>query len=193
MQILLLGPSHNTYFYGLAACDYDFWETPLGKIQVDPLNKKIIQENPGIITVSNDAHDPEHCLEVQLPFLQKTLKDFTIIPLLTGVGEPQKFALTLQKYLDKLDLIIVSSDLSHYHAFEEAVKLDKITTSAISEFDFESLIEVGEACGLNGIITLLYLAKLNKWQPKLLDYKNSGDTAGDKSQVVGYCSFAFYK
>jgi len=138
------------------------------------------------------AHLQEHCLEVQLPFLQVALgKQFSILPLVVGEVNPEKLA--LEKIVKDEDLIIVSSDLSHYHTYSTAKELDQLTIEAILKNQITILETQGEACGLQPILSLLYLAQKKGWQAKSLDYRNSGDTAGDKSRVVGYAALAFFE
>src|SRR5208283_2611487 len=136
----------------------------------------------------------EHSVEVQVPFLQRTLKDFKILPVIFGGAEPAEVAKALAPLVDDKTLVIASSDLSHYHPYEEARTLDRRTVKWICELDIAALQAPdaeGSACGRMPILALLHLAKLKGWKPQLLDYRNSGDTAGDKSRVVGYCAVAF--
>jgi len=191
-KILLLGPSHNALFEGLATTSFSQWETPLGLVPVDKMTQELISKNPELIIVSDEAHQKEHCLEVQLPFLQQIFPDFSIIPLLTGDGDPKLFADILNSVVPEIDFILVSSDLSHYFPYQKAAELDNRTNKFITAMDILNFIEQGEACGKQGILTILHLAKKNNWQIKLVDYQNSGDTGGDKSRVVGYSSFVYY-
>lgn len=193
-KIILLGPSHNIYFQGFASSSSKYWETPLGNVKLEnALINRIVSEHPEIFSISDEAQSGEHSLEVELPFLQETLKEFSIIPFLTGEGDPESYALAIKKFEKEIDFIIVSSDLSHYFQYNTAAKIDKSTIDSIKNFDFEKTENKGEACGKQGILTLMYLAKKNNWKPYLVAYKNSGDTAGDKDAVVGYCCFAFYE
>lgn len=135
----------------------------------------------------------EHSLEVQLPFLQSVLEKFSIFPIVTGDVGYQELAQFLLKYVDQFDLIVVSSDLSHYYAYEQAIELDSIAHQAITSLNLEKMERQAEACGKTAILTLMQLAKDLRWQSVLLDYCNSGDTAGDKEGVVGYGCYAFYQ
>jgi len=138
-----------------------------------------------------EAYKEEHSLEVQIPFLQKVLKNFKIIPLLYGDISFESLADVISEILDKDSLIVVSSDLSHYRKYTEAKKIDSITIEAIKKID-ESLVSSNKlACGKLGILALLKLAKINNWQCKFIKYLNSGDTAGPKDRVVGYASLIF--
>jgi AmmeMemoRadiSam system protein B len=189
-NVIILGTSHSMMFQGIALTNFGFWETPLGKVRSSSLYKEL--QNVSDISLINEAHISEHSIEVQLPFLQIILKDFQITPLLTGrVDDHKVIAKELSKHIDESTLIIVSSDLCHYLPYEEANKADNETIQQI--LDLDTYIDPEQACGADGIIILIELAKLLKWKIKLLDYKNSGDTEGSKDKVVGYASIVFYK
>ncbi len=181
-KIILLGPSHSFYLNGIATDTNDCWETPLGKVKLMKNNFSKIEE----------AHMNEHCLEVQLPFLQKILSNFEILPLVIGDANPKEISEKIINVLDDDTLLIVSSDLSHYQPYDTAVKIDHNTIKAIQDLDYNKMERQGDACGKISIMTLIDIAKKLNWKPKLLNYKNSGDVIGDKSGVVGYASFAFY-
>jgi MEMO1 family protein len=207
-NIFIINPSHQDWFQGIALDNYDFWQTPLGKIAVNQdLRGKLVQEDKSIF-IRESAHLKEHATEVMLPFLQKVLNDFKIIPLTVGqVNQEQILILAqaLKKHLTKEDLVIISSDLSHYPDYKTAYQVDKQTIEAILSGQvkkFESTIQNLEnqnlfgletcACGANAIKVGLVLADLMKWENiKLLKYANSGDILKDKSQVVGYASILF--
>jgi len=133
-KVILLGPSHRAFFEGVAIDDHDYWQTPLGKVKVDKeLVGKILSPEEGIIT-SREAHQNEHCLEVELPFLQLTLSDFEIVPLLIGQVNESTLVVLAQRIaanLDKETLLVVSSDLSHYPDMETAQTVDRQTIAAI--------------------------------------------------------------
>ncbi len=183
VKIILFGPSHHVYFNGVASDVNDYWETPLGQV-------KVVKND---FLKSEAAHVNEHCLEVQLPFLQKTLKDFEILPLVAGDADPKAISSKIQKIIDNGTILVISSDLSHYNDYGMAVKIDKNTANAIENLDYEKMEMEGDACGKIPILAAIDIAKSLKWKCRLLQYKNSGDTAGDKSKVVGYASFALYK
>jgi len=189
--VLLLGPAHFVRFPGAATLRVDYWQTPLGQVPSSNLIETIMP-SPLLQNLPN-AHQMEHSLEVQLPFLQSALKEFSILPIVTGDVKYQELALFLLKYIEKFDLIVVSSDLSHYYAYEQAIELDSIAHQAITSLDLEKMEKMAEACGKTAILTLMQLAKELKWDSILLDYCNSGDTAGDKGSVVGYGCYAFYR
>src|SRR3989339_422836 len=171
-NILLLGPTHYVAFNGAAIATEDF-ETPLGLIKVGKTKKWI---DDRLIKDLKLTHLNEHCLEVQLPFLQQVLKEFKLYALLLGEIKAEELAEKIVKYLDDDTLIIVSSDLSHYLSYDAAIKKDQATINHILNFNFFGEIE---ACGNKPIRVLMHLAKKLGWQPFLIDYKNSGDTAGD--------------
>jgi len=178
-KIVLLGPSHYVYLRGVVASPHQVWRTPLGDV---PTLKNGFEANAL-------AHLNEHCLEVQLPFLQYTLKDFKILPLVIGDSNAYPISNEIRRLLDKDTLLIISSDLSHYHSYPEAEALDKASIKAIKSLDDKSSVE---ACGKFPIRILVSLAKTLSWKPEVLIYKNSGDVTKDKTRVVGYASLAFY-
>ncbi|MCB9024806.1 MAG: AmmeMemoRadiSam system protein B [Bdellovibrionaceae bacterium] len=191
-RIVLLGPSHRVAFKGVAVPESNSFETPLGKVKIDIENKNKIIHLP-FVTESDVPHQHEHCLEVQLPFIQEVLPDVAVLPIVVGDCEPQAIYELLNLIASDNDtLVLVSSDLSHYHPDNEAKKIDSHTASDIENFNYNNL-NGEKACGYIAIQGLLKFAKENQWQSKVLDLRNSGDTAGDKSRVVGYGAFAFYE
>lgn len=192
LKVLLLGPAHYVYFVGAATADYNAWQTPLGLVKcAQDLIARALER--GDLQNNSDAHAPEHSLEVQLPFVQTVLPHCEIFPILTGECDYRDLARTLTPYLDDIGLIIVSSDLSHYYPYDEAVARDALAHQAIENLDFVLMEERVEACGKTAILTLMRIAQDHRWRAKLLDYRNSGDTAGDKFRVVGYGCYAFYE
>ncbi|NYZ77228.1 AmmeMemoRadiSam system protein B [Candidatus Micrarchaeota archaeon] len=190
-KVLLAGPSHYAMFLGVAEGGSTIWKTPLGPVNAASLASKIADRS--LVNIHAQAHKPEHSLEVQLPFLQTVLKGaFTIYPLLTGEVNPAVLANALEPLIDDETIFIASSDLSHYYPYERAKKLDALANEAVPNLDFKKM-EYVEACGKTGILTLMHIAKSRGWKGKLLDYRNSGDTAGPKDNVVGYGCYAFYK
>jgi MEMO1 family protein len=202
-KVILLGPSHHFSFKGLATSPEVFWETPLGKVKAIPKDKLTKLKDKKKIIESIEFHQPEHCLEVQLPFLQMVLDDFQILPLLVGEIDAQAAIDILMPIIDKKTLLVISSDLSHYMPYSQAKMIDKVTLDAILAKDIIRFNEYGEACGKKPIEILLEIAKKNKWQSNLLCAMNSGETVDgvclpektskDESQVVGYSSIAFYE
>lgn len=187
-KVVLLGPAHRYPFKGLALPKADIFSTPLGDIKIDKdsFPKLLELEQVNIIP---EAHAQEHSLEVQLPFLQTILSSFTLIPLVVGMSNPEEIAEVLEQLWDGEEtLIVISSDLSHYHEYSAAEKLDKATTTAILNLDIDKLSHEA-ACGCTPIQGLLKVAKQKHLQIELIDLKSSGDTAGDKDHVVGYGAF----
>lgn len=182
-KVILLGPSHQIYFSGAAIAAEDF-ETPLGTVKVGEVSSWLKEE---LIVKLPEAHRKEHCLEVELPFLQETLSKFELYALVLGEVDEKLLAAAIRKFVDDNTLIVVSSDLSHYLPYETAVRKDKETINKILNFDLSHF----EACGERPIRVLMHLAKSLNWKPILLDYKNSGDTAGDKNRVVGYTAIGY--
>lgn len=190
-QVILLGPSHRVALHGIATTESDFFETPLGKIKI---NRSLCQlaETLPFVQANNLAHQNEHSLEVQLPFLQTTLESFELTPLVVGDCNQKEVAQCLQMlWGDEQTLIVISSDLSHFHNYQVAVNLDKQTSRAIEQCQPEN-IHQEDACGRYPLNGLLDLARTKHLTIETLDLGNSGDTAGDKSRVVGYGAYAVY-
>lgn len=190
-RVVLLGPSHRVAFHGLAAPESDFFNTPLGNIPIDHQSIHLISELPQVI-LSDQAHQEEHSLEVQLPFLQEVLNDFMLIPLVVGDAERHEVAEVINTlWGDEHTLIVISTDLSHYHNYNEAKQLDSATSDAIVNLKAD-LIGYDDACGRNGLNGMLTVAEDKHLTSELLDLRNSGDTAGDKSRVVGYGAYVIH-
>jgi AmmeMemoRadiSam system protein B len=189
-KVILLGPSHRVPLRGLAASSMTTFATPLGNIPVD---KETIDKllNLPQVSIFEPAHSNEHSLEVQLPFLQTVLNEFTLIPLVVGETTPEQVGEVLEKlWGGKETLIVISSDLSHYQDYKTAQQMDKLTSQAIENLCSED-ISYKQACGYFPIQGLLHLAKKLGMQAKTVDLRNSGDTAGQKDQVVGYGAYVF--
>ena len=191
-RVVLLGLAHILLLQALAVPETITWGTPIGDVMVDFHAVEKIVTFPQVI-FSEKAHQDEHSLEVQLPFLQEMLGEFKLVPMTVGDVSPEQ----VSDVLDALwggpeTLIVVSSDLSHYKSYEEAVQLDQKTANAIKNLDFNGL-DSNNACGLSAIAGLIYQARRRRMRVETLDLRNSGDTAGSKDQVVGYGAFAFYE
>lgn len=188
--VFLLGPSHRTLFYGVAVGHFSAFRTPLGDAPVAVERvEEMLARSPLYLDIPH-AHLPEHCLEVEIPFLQMTLPDFHLVPMLFGEVDPRQVAAELADHLGEDDLIVVSSDLSHYHPYETAQRLDRAWLTALLAGE-EKGVMGGEACGRAPATTLMGIARRKGWKPHLLDYRTSGDTAGYKSEVVGYAAIAY--
>lgn len=192
-KVLLLGPAHFVAFSGAAAHSADFWATPLGRVPV--VNPGVPVDPDGIVKPLEEAHAREHSLEVQLPFLQVALETFSIFPLVTGFVAPEALAEALDPVLDRFDLVIVSSDLSHYLPDGQARRVDQRTHELVTSLDLErGKLRTGiDACGKTAILCLMGWARARGWRVELLEYRTSGDTAGDRESVVGYGCYGFFE
>lgn len=189
-RVVLLGPSHRVPFTGLAMTQAERYGSPLGEVILDRATLNVLSRLPQV-KILDPAHAFEHSLEVQLPFLQRVLRDFTLVPLVVGEASPQAVAQVLDAVQADDTLIIVSSDLSHYHDYATAQKLDQQASQAIAALRHEDLAPE-QACGHHPIAGLLQHARQRGLRCEIVDMRNSGDTAGDKAQVVGYGTYAFY-
>lgn len=188
-RVVLLGPSHRYYFRGLALPDADAFETPLGNVPVDRELCERVSDLP-YLQVSYQAHAQEHSLEVELPFLQEILGEFTLLPVVVGSASGESVAELLERvWTDPETLVVVSSDLSHFLAYDQAARLDADTANRV--IDLRADLTGERACGAIPINGLLIAARRRSLSGKLLDLRNSGDTAGDRSRVVGYGAFEF--
>ncbi len=191
-RVVLLGPSHRVGFHGIAASTADVFRTPLGDIPVDADAIATAVELLPDVGYLDEAHAQEHSLEVHLPFLQKELGEFSLLPFVVGQAEPEDVAALLNMYItDPETLIVVSSDLSHYHSYNTARQIDSETARKIEAMDYRD-ISSEQACGAFPLRGLLMSAREHNLTPVEVDLRNSGDTAGDKSRVVGYGSWLFY-
>jgi len=189
-RVIVLAPSHYVPFSGVAIPDADALHTPLGDIPVSNASRQLASVAPFV--VDSAPHAREHSLEVELPFLQRVLGPFELVPLVFGDVDESLVADKLAPLVDARTLVVASSDLSHYYPYATAQQLDRETVDAIVALDIERLNKTGQACGKSPVLALLHLARLRGWKTKLLDSRNSGDTAGDRSRVVGYAAIAFF-
>ena len=188
-RVVLLGPSHRVPVEGLAAPSSDAFETPLGAV---PIDRRAVEEALALpqVVESDAAHREEHSLEVQLPFLQEVLGAFCLVPFSVGRARAEEVA----EVLDLLwggpeTLVVISSDLSHYHDYAAARRLDAATTRAIESLRPENLGEES-ACGRVPVSGLLVTARRRGLAVRTLDVRSSGDTAGTPDRVVGYGAWA---
>lgn len=188
-RVILLGPTHRVGVNGLALPGVSHFSTPLGAIEIDREAAAALADLPQVV-IANPPHAQEHSLEVQLPFLQSVLPHFRLLPLAVGHASAEAVA----EVLDRLwggpeTLIVVSSDLSHYLPYAAAQETDSHTADRIVACD--PSINHDEACGATPVNGLLLAARRHGLKASLIDLRNSGDTAGDRSRVVGYGGFAF--
>ena len=188
-RVILLGPTHRVAVHGLALPSVDIFDTPLGQVELDSDAIQTIAHLPQV-SICAEAHAMEHSLEVQLPFLQSMLTEFTLLPLAVGMASAEAVAEVLE-YLWGGDetLIVVSSDLSHYLPYATAQQVDNTTVQSILQL--RQPVTHEHACGGTPISGLIIAAKKHQLTPQLLDLRNSGDTAGRRDQVVGYAAIAF--
>ena len=210
--VFLLAGSHYVAFAGASVCAADIYRTPLGDVKISDKSKALtklppfmleprvpmrrpdwfIQSSRAAPALGEDTPETwEHSGEVEVPFLQKVLKHFELVSAVFGQTDPAAAAQALASQLDDHSLIVVSTDLSHYKPYDQARQLDTRTVTAILNMAPDA-VGGEDACGWMPVRTLLHLAKLKGWKPKLLDYRNSGDTSDNKNQgVVGYTAIAF--
>jgi len=188
-RVVLLGPVHRVPVRGLALPGADAFATPLGDIAIDAQAVAAVAGMRQVV-VSPEAHALEHSLEVQLPFLQAVLDDFTLLPLAVGDATAQEVAQVLEAVWGGPEtLLVISSDLSHFLHYEHAQAVDDETVHRILALD--SSLSHSQACGGTPVNGLLLAASQHQLEPQLLGLCNSGDTAGDRSRVVGYAAIAF--
>jgi hypothetical protein len=209
--VVILAPSHYALFPGASVIAAAAYRTPLGDVPVSPKAREWAKTEPFVLEHkclvqrppwSKQASHPEpafgddtpetweHSAEVEVPFLQKTLTNFSVVSIITGEVDPATLAQALAERLDDKTLLVVSTDLSHYYPYDVAREKDARCVSAICDLDVDRM-KSQEACGRTGVLTLLHLARLKGWKATLLDYRNSGDTSGRKDSVVGYAAVAF--
>lgn len=189
-RVLVLAPSHRVPFSGIATSSADLFRTPLGDIPVDRAAVETLESMHGV-TRLDAAFAEEHALEVQLPFLQAVLGDFELVPLIVGDAAAEDVSAAIDAVQNDETLVVVSSDLSHYHDYRTCQARDTATSALIEDMQPER-IGPYDACGAYPIRGLLQTARRRGWHVRRLDLRNSGDTAGDKSRVVGYGAYEFY-
>jgi len=188
-RVVLLGPAHRVALDGMAVSSADAFATPLGLVPVDADARRRALAVASV-AVNDSAHALEHSLEVQLPFLQTVLDDFEVLPLVVGrCGTAEVAALLDAVWGGPETLIVVSTDLSHYHRYADAVTLDQRTVAAVASLR-PDVIGDRDACGAYPLRGLLAAADARLLSAEVLDLRNSGDTAGDRDRVVGYGAVA---
>ncbi len=189
-RVVLLGPAHRVYLEGMAVPATDGFATPLGTVPTDQATLQEIAGLPGVC-VSDAAHQDEHSLEVQLPFLQTVLEKFTLVPIIVGHCEPALVAGVIDAVWGGPEtLIVVSSDLSHYLPYPQAKQIDANTSRQI--LTGATTLTGDQACGACAINGLMHSQHGKQLQVEAVDLRNSGDTAGDKNKVVGYGTFILH-
>lgn len=191
-RVIIIGPSHHHYFNGISGSYYENYETPCGILNID---------SPYLFALANKfnigfeptAHEKEHSTEVQMPFIQHYFVKNKIIELIYGDITARSLAQLITALLQNKDnVVVISSDLSHFHTLEEANILDENCLRAVSKLDLNEIKKGCEACGLIGMQAIILASEHLKLSSKILDYRTSADVSGDKSSVVGYMSAMFY-
>ena len=191
-KVFLIGPYHRGGIKSAAICNATAYETPLGVISLHKDVEKL-RRQPNLFQSMPVNRDQEHSLEVILPFLKRYIGEFQLVPVMVGYGHVSRLAKALESIIDNDTLLVISSDLSHYLPYAEAVDRDRETIDAL--LNLKSNILIGSdnrACGRMPLLILTEIARRHRWQPVLLHYSNSGDTAGDRSRVVGYAAIAYF-
>lgn len=189
-RVVVLAPSHRVPFSGIATSSAELFQTPLGEVPVDRTAVAQLTGLPGVLQL-DEAFAQEHALEVQLPFLQAVLDDFKLVPLIVGEADREDVSRVLEALWDEDTLIVVSSDLSHYLDYRTCQQRDAATSGLIENLQADQ-IGPYDACGAYPIRGLLQMARQHGWKAHTLDLRNSGDTAGDRSRVVGYGAYEFH-
>ena len=203
--VVVVAPSHQSFFVGAAVYDKGAFRTPLGLVPIDEELTADLIGKDGPVHADVRVHRGEHAVEVQIPFLQTVIGQFKVVPLIMGTSQDPVSSEELASLLyecvkdkDKKYLVVASTDLSHYYPYEHAVKMDKLTVELIEAFDVEGLVKglargKYEACGAGPLLTTMMVCeKLGAKQSKVLNYMNSGDVTGDMSGVVGYVSVVIH-
>jgi AmmeMemoRadiSam system protein B/AmmeMemoRadiSam system protein A len=191
-RVVLLGPAHRVYVKGLALSSASHFDTPLGEIEVDKKSMQQVSKLPGV-EIFDEAFSQEHSLEVHLPFLQMVLEKFSLLPVVVGDASPEMVSTFINTVWGGEDtLIVISTDLSHFHDYQTANQIDKRTAEYIKQLDYEK-IGPQQACGCRPVNGLLKIAKQYDHNISVVDVRNSGDTAGNHDRVVGYGSFLLYE
>jgi AmmeMemoRadiSam system protein B len=201
--VIVIGPSHRTYFQGVSVYNKGGYETPLGIVPVNVSLANRIMAQSGMVSYIPAAHMQEHSIEIQLPFLQVALGEFQFVPLVMGDQSQQACETLAESIRDAVGnqkvLVVGSSDLSHFHSYDKATTLDHVAISHMVKMDGQGLLrdlenDACETCGGGPVAaTMMISQKLGAKSAALLKYANSGDVTGDKKSVVGYASAVFYK
>lgn len=190
-RVVILGPAHRVWLKGMAIPQSDWFATPLGNIELDKVALNKLGKHPQV-NYSDQAHQFEHSIEVQLPFIQQTLEKIKLIPIVVGDLETSEVLKAIESFWkDPNTLLIISTDLSHFKNDADARKIDCETSRLIEQYDYQS-INPEMACGSTPLKGLLKLAKITSKRIKRLKLTNSGNTNNDKDRVVGYGAYAIY-
>ena len=189
-RVVILGPAHRVYLQGMALPSVEAFATPLGEVPLDQAARQVVSGMPGVC-ISDEAHREEHSLEVQLPFLQMLLTGFSLLPMVVGNCDPESVGAVIDAlWGGEETLLVISSDLSHFHASQEAREIDASTCARILEKSTDLSGE--QACGARALNGLMSARHCRDLQVELLAACNSGDSAGNRDRVVGYGAFQLY-
>jgi MEMO1 family protein len=188
-RVVLVGPAHRVRFDGVSAADFSAYRVPTGRLPVDRAGVADL-EAAGLARFLPTAHADEHCLEVMIPLLLERFGQLPILPLLVGAASAADVEAALARALRPGDLLLISSDLSHFLPYDEARRRDLQTLDDVVAGRWSELTGY-DACGHRGLAGAMRLAARRGWRAELLDYRSSGDTAGDRARVVGYAAVAF--
>jgi len=191
-KVVVMGPDHRVGFSDACISDADAYSTPLGDIPCHP-DAKVLRDKYDFFSANELSDNAEHSIEVVLPFFQRYIGKFELIPIVMGPGDIHGYTRAVDSVLDERTLIVASSDLSHFLTYEQAVALDRSTIELILKLKTDELHKkTNRACGMIPIRIICALAREKGWEARLLHYSNSGDTSGPKDSVVGYAAIAFY-
>jgi AmmeMemoRadiSam system protein B len=191
-RIIVIGPSHHHYFQGISGSYYETYETPCGNLEIDSPYLFALAKKFKLV-FQPKAHKKEHSTEVQMPFIKHYFPHNKVIELIYGDTPAQTLANLITALLQNKDnVVVISSDLSHFYSLEEAKRYDNNCLRGVANLDIKVLQKGCKACGLIGIQAMILAANQLKLSSKLLDYRTSADTSGDSSSVVGYVSAMFY-
>ena len=192
-RVVLLGPSHRVPFRGIAVSSADYYRTPLGDVPLDTESARELARRFDFVDYLDIAHKDEHSLEVHLPFLQTVLDDLELLPMVVGEADPAQVDAVLEAVWGGPEtLIVISSDLSHYHNDLTARLLDQETAEAIESLDTRA-VDTQHACGAHPVRGLLEAAKKHEMQPVRVALGNSARVSGDRDRVVGYGAWLFHE
>lgn len=200
--VIVIGPSHRVPFHGVSTYNRGGYETPLGVVPVDDRLADQIMAESRVVSVTPHVHREEHSIEIQLPFLQAALGNFSFVPFLMGSQDRrtcEELTAAIASAVGKKNVLLVgSSDLSHFHSYDQAVKMDAVALAYLDKMEHDAFLKdlgnrVFEACGGGPVaVAMMAAEKLGAHRSKLLKYANSGDVTGDRRSVVGYAAAVFY-
>ena len=190
-RVIVIGPSHYVYFRGISGSMLERYETPCGYLPIDREYLETLSVRHPILFVP-EAHQKEHSTETQMPFVKHYCPNAKVVELIYGADTDYRILASLINEVlhDPENVVVISSDLSHFYTQKEAEKLDKVCLSGVVQKDIEILDHGCEACGLIGIKALVEVARKGQHKIELLDYRTSADVSGDRERVVGYMSAA---